>query len=88
MHSILAPEVAAERVGVVPYMVCPTGLAVRSDGRLDIYDGMADRCIGVTRVSGHPASAHSGAGCVTHVPAISLRPRTDVVEWRLSSAGV
>jgi predicted GH43/DUF377 family glycosyl hydrolase len=57
MHSILAPEVAAERVGVVSHGVCPTGLAVHSDGRLDIYDGMADRCIGVARVSGHPALA-------------------------------
>jgi predicted GH43/DUF377 family glycosyl hydrolase len=27
------------------------GLAVRSDRRLDIYDGMADRYIGVARAS-------------------------------------
>jgi predicted GH43/DUF377 family glycosyl hydrolase len=26
-------------------------LAVRSEGRLAIYDGMADRCIGVARAS-------------------------------------
>jgi predicted GH43/DUF377 family glycosyl hydrolase len=49
-ESILAPEAAAERVGVVPRVVFPTGLDARPDGALDIYYGMADTRIGVARV--------------------------------------
>jgi predicted GH43/DUF377 family glycosyl hydrolase len=48
-QSILAPEAAAERVGVVPRVVFPTGLDARPDGALDIYYGMADTRIGVAR---------------------------------------
>ena len=48
-ESILAPEAAAERVGVVPRVVFPTGLDARPDGALDIYYGMADTRIGVAR---------------------------------------
>jgi predicted GH43/DUF377 family glycosyl hydrolase len=49
VESILAPEAAAERVGVVPRVVFPTGLDARPDGALDIYYGMADTRIGVAR---------------------------------------
>ena len=48
-ESILAPEAAAERLGIVPRVVFPTGLDARPDGRLDIYYGMADTRIGVAR---------------------------------------
>ena len=48
-QSILAPEAAAERLGIVPRVVFPTGLDARPDGRLDIYYGMADTRIGVAR---------------------------------------
>jgi predicted GH43/DUF377 family glycosyl hydrolase len=51
VRSILAPRVAAERVGVVPRVVFPTGLDVRADGTVDVYYGMADRCIGVARTT-------------------------------------
>ena len=45
--SILAPDVPAELVVVVPGVVFPTGVDVRPDGRLDVYYGMADSRIGV-----------------------------------------
>ena len=48
-ESILAPEAAAERLGVVPRVVFPTGLDARPDGALDVYYGMADSRIGVAR---------------------------------------
>ena len=48
-ESLLAPDAAAERVGVVPEVVFPTGLDTRPDGMLDIYYGMADTRIGVAR---------------------------------------
>ena len=48
-QSILAPDAAAERLGVVPRVVFPTGLDARPDGALDIYYGMADTRIGVAR---------------------------------------
>jgi len=48
-QSILAPDAAAERLGVVPQVVFPTGLDARPDGALDIYYGMADTRIGVAR---------------------------------------
>jgi predicted GH43/DUF377 family glycosyl hydrolase len=48
-ESILAPDAAAERLGVVPRVVFPTGLDARPDGLLDIYYGMADTRIGVAR---------------------------------------
>src|SRR2546423_6602671 len=49
-QSILAPDAATERLGVVPArVVFPTGLDARPDGALDIYYGMADTRIGVAR---------------------------------------
>jgi predicted GH43/DUF377 family glycosyl hydrolase len=48
-ESILAPDAAAERLGVMPRVVFPTGLDARPDGLLDIYYGMADTRIGVAR---------------------------------------
>jgi beta-1,2-mannobiose phosphorylase / 1,2-beta-oligomannan phosphorylase len=50
-HRLLAPELPAERLGIVPQVVFPTGLDVRSDGALDIYYGMADTRIGVARLT-------------------------------------
>jgi predicted GH43/DUF377 family glycosyl hydrolase len=50
-QSILSPQVVAERVGVVPEVVFPTGLDVRTDDTLDIYYGMADSRIGVARAT-------------------------------------
>jgi predicted GH43/DUF377 family glycosyl hydrolase len=64
-QSILAPEAAAERLGMVPQVVFPTGLDARPDGALDIYYGMADTRIGVARAWLDdlltPARAHSAA---------------------------
>jgi hypothetical protein len=48
-HSVLQPQLAAEREGVVPEVVFPTGLDVQPDGALDVYYGMADSRIGVAR---------------------------------------
>jgi predicted GH43/DUF377 family glycosyl hydrolase len=50
VRSILAPRVAAERTGVVPWVVVPTGVDARPDGTLDVYFGMADSRIGVARL--------------------------------------
>jgi predicted GH43/DUF377 family glycosyl hydrolase len=50
-QSILEPQVAAERVGVVPRVVFPTGVDVWADGVLDVYYGMADSRIGVARAT-------------------------------------
>ena len=50
VRSILAPRVAAERSGVVPRVVFPTGVDARPDGTLDVYYGMADSRIGVARL--------------------------------------
>jgi beta-1,2-mannobiose phosphorylase / 1,2-beta-oligomannan phosphorylase len=49
VRPILTPRSVAECKGVVPRVVFPTGLDVRSDGTLDIYYGMADSRIGVAR---------------------------------------
>jgi predicted GH43/DUF377 family glycosyl hydrolase len=49
-RSLLAPEVAGERIGVVPRVVFPTGLDARPDGTQDLYYGMADSRIGVARL--------------------------------------
>ena len=46
---ILEPRVAAERLGVVPRVVFPTGVDVRGNDTLDVYYGMADSRIGVAR---------------------------------------
>ena len=48
-HSILSPQVTAERMGVVPQVVFPEGVDPRTDGTLDVYYGMADSRIGVAR---------------------------------------
>jgi predicted GH43/DUF377 family glycosyl hydrolase len=48
-HSILAPRVPGERIGVVPRVVFPTGWDVRSETTIDLYYGMADSRIGVAR---------------------------------------
>ena len=50
-HPILEPRVAAERKGVVPRVVFPTGVDVRGNNTLDVYFGMADSRIGVARAS-------------------------------------
>lgn len=50
-QPVLAPEAAEERVGVVGNVVFPTGIDLRSDGRIDIYYGMADSAIGVARLA-------------------------------------
>jgi beta-1,2-mannobiose phosphorylase / 1,2-beta-oligomannan phosphorylase len=49
-HSVLEPQLAAEREGVVPEVVFPTGVDARPDGALDVYYGMADSRIGVARL--------------------------------------
>jgi predicted GH43/DUF377 family glycosyl hydrolase len=48
-RSILVPRAGAERNGIVPGVVFPTGIDARGDGVLDIYYGMADSRIGVAR---------------------------------------
>jgi predicted GH43/DUF377 family glycosyl hydrolase len=48
-HSVLEPQLAGEREGVVPEVVFPTGVDARPDGALDVYYGMADSRIGVAR---------------------------------------
>jgi predicted GH43/DUF377 family glycosyl hydrolase len=50
-QSILTPDMPAERVGIVPNVVFPTGVDLRPDGILDIYYGMADSRIGVARTT-------------------------------------
>jgi predicted GH43/DUF377 family glycosyl hydrolase len=50
-HPILEPRVAAERKGVVPRVVFPTGVDVQGDDTLDVYYGMADSRIGVARAA-------------------------------------
>jgi predicted GH43/DUF377 family glycosyl hydrolase len=49
--SILAPDVAEERMGIVPNVVFPTGTDLHPDGTVDVYYGMADSRIGVARTS-------------------------------------
>jgi predicted GH43/DUF377 family glycosyl hydrolase len=50
-QSILEPRTTAERSGVVPRVVFPTGLDVQGGDTLDVYYGMADSRIGVARIS-------------------------------------
>ena len=50
-HRPTGPWVAAERMGVVPRVVFPTGVDVLGDDTLDVYYGMADSRIGVARAS-------------------------------------
>jgi predicted GH43/DUF377 family glycosyl hydrolase len=49
-RSILAPRSRAERQGIVPRVVFPTGVDVRGDS-VDVYYGMADSRIGVARAT-------------------------------------
>src|SRR5207237_2798924 len=56
-QSILAPEAAAERLGVVPRVVFPTGLDARPDGALDAYYGIADSRSGTSRAPHHRLTA-------------------------------
>jgi predicted GH43/DUF377 family glycosyl hydrolase len=62
-HSVLEPQLAVEREGVVPEVVFPTGVDARPDGALDVYYGMADSRIGVARfhygAMAAPASAQA-----------------------------
>jgi predicted GH43/DUF377 family glycosyl hydrolase len=46
----LKPETEEERRGVVPNVIFPTGSDDRGNGRVDVYYGMADQCIGVARL--------------------------------------
>jgi predicted GH43/DUF377 family glycosyl hydrolase len=46
-HPILEPELLEEREGIVSNVVFPTGIDLRENGRVDVYYGMADKCIGV-----------------------------------------
>jgi|GEM_PF-6583175 len=61
--SILAPDLAEERKGIVDNVVFPTAVDVRDNGRIDVYYGRADAQIGVARM---------------HVPEV-LPPVHDVV---------
>jgi beta-1,4-mannooligosaccharide phosphorylase len=71
-HSVLEPRLAAEREGMVPWVVFPTGVDVQPDGALDVYYGMADSRIGVARTrcgmapAPAPARAAHGQGRPTH----------------------
>ena len=60
-RSILAPQAAAECLGVVPRVVFPTGVDARPDGTLDAYYGMADTRIGVARLSPNDPLAQAQA---------------------------
>ena len=46
-HFIFGPEEIYERTGDVPNVVFPCGLIVEPDGRVKMYYGAADTCIGV-----------------------------------------
>jgi predicted GH43/DUF377 family glycosyl hydrolase len=46
-QPVLEPEVLEEREGIVANVVFPTGIDARENGRVDVYYGMADNCIGV-----------------------------------------
>jgi len=46
-RPVLQPELLEEREGIVSNVVFPTGIDLRENGRVDVYYGMADKCIGV-----------------------------------------
>ncbi len=48
---ILIPEIGEETAGTVDNVVFPTGVDDRGNGTLDVYYGMADRYIGVARLT-------------------------------------
>jgi beta-1,2-mannobiose phosphorylase / 1,2-beta-oligomannan phosphorylase len=50
-EPLLEPESRAERMGIVPNVVFPTGLDERADGTADVYYGMADSRIGAARMT-------------------------------------
>ena len=62
-YPVLTPQLPAERHGMVPNVVFPTGIDRRDDigqpDRFDVYYGMADDRIGVARldVPGHLPAA-------------------------------
>jgi beta-1,2-mannobiose phosphorylase / 1,2-beta-oligomannan phosphorylase len=56
-QSILGPRTSAERRGIVPRVIFPTGIDARGDGAFDIYYGMADSRIGAARC--HLADSHA-----------------------------
>ena len=69
-RPVLTPERLGERVGMVPNVVFPTGVDSPRPGLTDVYYGMADARIGVTRLTlpsalpgctgpGHPAPEDS-----------------------------
>jgi predicted GH43/DUF377 family glycosyl hydrolase len=50
-EPLLEPEEQAEREGIVPNVVFPTAIDVRSQTESDVYYGMADSRIGVARLT-------------------------------------
>jgi len=48
---ILEPSADYERFGTVADVVFPTATDLRSDGRLDVYYGAADRVVAVARLT-------------------------------------
>jgi beta-1,2-mannobiose phosphorylase / 1,2-beta-oligomannan phosphorylase len=54
VEPVLTPLLSAERHGIVPNVVFPTGIDRRDDlgtpDRFDVYYGMADDRIGVARI--------------------------------------
>ena len=65
LDSIVAPDVPAELVGVVPGVVFPTWGDVRPDGRLDVHYGLADSRIGL---KGNWANVSRRASCRSGLP--------------------
>jgi beta-1,2-mannobiose phosphorylase / 1,2-beta-oligomannan phosphorylase len=63
-QSVLAPTTAAERNGIVPRVVFPTGVDTRGESTIDIYYGMADTRIGVARYELAGQRSHRTAAAV------------------------
>jgi predicted GH43/DUF377 family glycosyl hydrolase len=49
-EPLLSPQTEDERKGTVNNVVFPTAIDVRDNGELDVYYGMADSKIGVSRM--------------------------------------
>ncbi len=49
-EPVLQPELPEERQGIVPEVVFPTAIDLRSDGDADVFYGMADSRIGAARL--------------------------------------
>jgi predicted GH43/DUF377 family glycosyl hydrolase len=60
-RSLLRPRSTAERNGIVPNVVFPTGIDVRGSSTLHVYYGMADNCIGAARCDLAGLSIATGA---------------------------